>query len=167
MEDLLHGRYAGPPLQAVRNIDGGMADVIGLGWVGILGVSTRFVDATAGLTGLKVVPLTLVGGPSGYFVIGSDLLAPPLDYAAMTEVERIGTFVKMQGFVIPDDGTVGDFAALPDLLVLMCSDRAAVNLADANLTNLRLTPGAEARLTFPEDRLAALRDDRSRDIQRR
>lgn len=76
----------------------------------------------------------------------------------MREVERMGKFVTVAGFVIRDDGSVGDFAAPPGLNVLMCSDRAAEALRGAGLTNLSLTPAAEARLILAEETLAELRE---------
>jgi hypothetical protein len=90
--DLLRGRYQGPPLRAVRNTRGQLADVIALGWVGIVGVSPRFVEAAAELDGLTFVPLELVDGPEGYAVLGSHVQCPSINYAALVEVERMGAF---------------------------------------------------------------------------
>jgi hypothetical protein len=83
--------------------------------------------------------------------MGSHVACPPIDRQALVEVRRMGRFITGQGFTVPDDGAVGDFAAPPDTLHIFATDRGAEALRNANLSNLRLTPFSDARIIASEE----------------
>lgn len=148
---LLRGKFRGQLPQAVLNERGRLADMIGLGWPGLVAVSPRLSDGLRGLTGVMLRDLP-VDDPAfgGYSVLTVTGDCGRVDYSRSNEVARFDQFIRLRGLVVGRTDATTDFAVPQDRETILITDPAAQAIRSGNFSNVMLTNIADVEFDVSE-----------------
>jgi len=137
---LLRGKFHGQLPPAVRNEPGRIADMIGLGWPGLVAVSPRLGDGLRRLTGVVLHDLQ-VGDRAfvGYKILTVTGACGRVDYRRSTEVGRMGEFIELRGLVVDREDVPTDFAVPENRETILVTDSAAQAIRSGEYGNVMLT----------------------------
>jgi hypothetical protein len=141
---LLRGKFRGQLPSAVVNEPGRLADMIGLGWPGVVAVSPRLKDGLLGLTGVVLRDLPVVSPAFvGYSVLTVTGHCGRVDYSRSTELGRLDQFIRLKGLVVDQNDVPTDFAVPENRETVLITDSAAQAIRSGNYTNVMLTDIAD------------------------
>jgi hypothetical protein len=127
---------------------GVIRDLVYVGDVTVLAVSTAFAEAIRDLTGVELVPLTIRGAPDPRWVLSVHGRCGRADWRSSRVVKRFGRSVRLVGMHLTSEADA-DFTVPENLDVVIVSRAAAASLKRARLKNVSLTPLEDYRIDVP------------------
>lgn len=140
VRSLLRGTFPGQLPPAVVNERGRLADMVGLGWPGLVAVSPRFGDGLRGLTGVVLRDLPVVDPEfAGYKVLTVTGDCGRVDYSRSTELARFDQFIRLRGLIVDLKDVPTDFAVPENRETVLITDAAAQAIRSHVFANVMLT----------------------------
>src|SRR6266480_312692 len=148
---LLRGGAPASPLRARVIEPGRFADLLSLGFPSVYALSERLAAAIALMTGAKVSPIDIDGGPPGYSLLGVTGRCGSVDYSRSAVIGRMGKFYELRGLYVQEATALVEFAVPDNRESILVTSRVADVIRTMKRSNIRLVKLDEVEFSITEE----------------
>jgi len=151
---LMRGATPASPLRAHVIEPGRFADLLSLGFPSLYALSERFAAATAPMTGARLSPIEIDGGPAGYSLLGITGRCGSVDYSRSAVIGRMGKFLELRGLYVQEATAPVEFAVPDNRESILVTSRVAHEIRKMKFSNVRLIKLEEVEFSITAEMIA-------------